>query len=62
MNRIVERFANLKRAGKKALIVYYGAGDPDLAATRKLALAFDKAGADVLEFGVPSAIRWPTVW
>jgi tryptophan synthase alpha chain len=53
MNRIVERFANLKRAGKKALIVYYGAGDPDLAATRKLALAFDKAGADVLEFGVP---------
>lgn len=53
MNRIVERFANLKRQGKKALIVYYGTGDPNLEATRDLALAFDKAGADVLEFGVP---------
>jgi tryptophan synthase alpha chain len=53
MNRIVERFAHLKRQGKKALIVYYGAGDPNVEATRELALAFDKAGADVLEFGVP---------
>lgn len=53
MNRIVERFARLKREGKKAFIVYYGAGDPNLEATRQLALAFDKAGVDVLEFGVP---------
>src|SRR5215470_2621643 len=53
MNRIVERFARLKREGKKGFIVYIGAGDPDLEATRQLALAFDKAGADILEFGVP---------
>jgi len=53
MNRIVERFARLKRDGKKGFIVYIGAGDPDLEATRKLALTFDQAGVDVLELGVP---------
>lgn len=53
MNRIVERFAQLKRAGKKGFVVYIGAGDPNLEATRQLALAFDQAGVDVLELGVP---------
>jgi tryptophan synthase alpha chain len=53
MNRIEERFARLKREGKKAFIVYIGAGDPNLAATHDLALAFDKAGVDILELGVP---------
>ena len=53
MNRIVERFARLRQEQQKALIVYIGAGDPDLDATRRLALACDQAGADVLELGVP---------
>ncbi len=53
MNRIVERFDKLKAAGQKGLVVYIGAGDPTLEATRQLALAFDKAGVDVLELGVP---------
>ncbi len=53
MNRIEERFAQLRRARKKGFIVYIGAGDPNLAATRELALAFDKAGVDILELGVP---------
>lgn len=53
MNRIVEKFATLKRAGKKAFVVYIGAGDPNLDATRRLALAFDAAGVDILELGVP---------
>ncbi len=53
MNRIEERFARLKREGKKAFIVYIGAGDPNLDATRQLALAFDQTGVDVLELGVP---------
>jgi len=53
MNRIAERFARLQQAGRKGLIVYIGAGDPDLEATRQLALAFDRAGVDVLELGVP---------
>ena len=53
MNRIVERFARLKREHRKGFIVYIGAGDPSLEATRQLALAFDKLGVDVLELGVP---------
>jgi tryptophan synthase alpha chain len=53
MNRIEERFAQLRRDGKKGFIVYIGAGDPNLAATRELALVFDKAGVDILELGVP---------
>jgi tryptophan synthase alpha chain len=53
MNRIEARFAQLKRDGKKGFVVYIGAGDPNLEATRRLALAFDKAGVDVLELGVP---------
>ena len=53
MNRIVERFARLKKAGKKGFIVYIGAGDPNLEATRQLSLAFAKASVDILELGVP---------
>ncbi len=53
MNRIVEKFAALKRDRKKGFIVYIGAGDPNLEATRELALSFDKAGVDILELGVP---------
>ena len=53
MNRIVEKFNHLKKAGQKGFIVYIGAGDPNLAATRELALSFDKAGVDILELGVP---------
>lgn len=53
MNRIAAKFARLKAAGKKGFIVYIGAGDPDLNATLKLALAFDHAGVDILELGVP---------
>ncbi|HSY74117.1 MAG TPA: tryptophan synthase subunit alpha [Dongiaceae bacterium] len=53
MNRIVEKFAQLKKAGKKGFIVYIGAGDPNLNATRELALVFDKSGVDILELGVP---------
>jgi tryptophan synthase alpha chain len=53
MNRIEQRFAQLKEQGKKALVTYIGAGDPNLDATRDLVIAFDKAGVDVMELGVP---------
>ena len=53
MNRIVAKFAQLKSAGKKGFVVYIGAGDPDLEATRKLTLAFGQAGVAVVELGVP---------
>src|SRR5881628_3462927 len=53
MNRIVERFARLKREGQKGFVAYIGAGDPNLEATRQLAIVFDGLGVDVLELGVP---------
>jgi tryptophan synthase alpha chain len=53
MNRIDERFAHLRKTGRKGFVVYIGAGDPTLEATRGLGLAFDRLGVDVLELGVP---------
>ncbi|MBI4473756.1 MAG: tryptophan synthase subunit alpha, partial [Acidobacteria bacterium] len=53
MTRISERFARLKSEGLKAFIPYITAGDPSLDATRDLVIALDKAGADVIELGVP---------
>ena len=53
MNRIEQRFAQLKSHNQKGFIVYLGAGDPNLETTRKLSLAFSQAGVDILELGVP---------
>lgn len=52
-NRIDQKFADLRAAGRTALIAYIAAGDPSLDATRELAWAFEKAGVDILELGVP---------
>ncbi len=53
MGRIGEKFAGLHQQGKAALIPFLMAGDPDLGATRTLALEVIRAGADLLELGVP---------
>jgi len=53
MNRIEKKFIDLKKKNKKAFIAFITAGDPDLATTQKLALAFENAGVDILELGVP---------
>src|SRR5690349_9908193 len=52
-NRIDQTFERLRANGQKGFIAYIGAGDPTLAATEALALAFEKAGVDILELGVP---------
>ena len=38
---------------KPGLVIYFTAGDPDLATTRGMAIAAIDAGADVIELGVP---------
>lgn len=53
MTRIEKKFQELKATGRKAFIPYVTAGDPDLKTTVDLILALDKAGADVIEVGVP---------
>lgn len=53
MSRIAEKFAELKKDKKKALITFITAGDPDLAMTGELIPAMEKSGADIIELGVP---------
>jgi tryptophan synthase alpha chain len=52
-NRIDETFSRLRANEGKALIAYIMAGDPSLRDTEELVLALEKAGADVIELGVP---------
>jgi tryptophan synthase alpha chain len=52
-NRIDACFERLRAAGKKAFIPYICAGDPALPQTVELSLALEKAGADILELGLP---------
>ena len=47
MNRIKRKFKELKKAGKKAFIVFITAGYPDLNTTRKLAVALEIGRAHV---------------
>ena len=53
MSRINETFARLKREGRGGLIPFITAGDPNIEATRDLLVALARAGADVIELGVP---------
>jgi tryptophan synthase alpha chain len=53
MSRIVQRFETLKAGGRKALIPYFTAGDPDPESTVDLMHALVGAGADLIELGVP---------
>ena len=53
MSRIAETFANLRRDRRPGLVTYTTAGDPDLGRSADILKALDRAGADVLEVGVP---------
>src|SRR5208283_5327726 len=51
--RIADRFRDLRSKNAKGLVVYLTAGDPNLDATGELLVALERAGADVIELGVP---------
>jgi tryptophan synthase alpha chain len=53
MSRIQGTFEKLRRSGRKALIPYITAGDPDPGATVPIMHAMVRSGADVVELGVP---------
>jgi tryptophan synthase alpha chain len=53
MSRITETFRRLESNGQTALVVYLTAGDPSLAATERLLPILARAGADIIEIGVP---------
>jgi tryptophan synthase alpha chain len=51
--RIDKRFAALKNEGRVALVTFTMAGDPDTETSLAIAKALPRAGADVLELGMP---------
>jgi len=53
MGRLADAFRDLRASGRKALIPFVTAGDPDLDTTQALVLAMAEAGADAVEIGVP---------
>jgi len=53
VSRIAARFAELKQAGRGALIPFVEAWDPDQATSMALLRGMPEAGADLIEIGVP---------
>ncbi|MEE7548903.1 tryptophan synthase subunit alpha [Xanthomonas sp. Kuri4-1] len=53
MRRIDETFHRLRASSRKALIPFVTAGDPSLEATVPVMHALARAGADIIELGVP---------
>jgi len=53
MNRIIKTFETLKSSGRKGLVGYMTAGDPDADTSLKNILAAVEHGLDVLELGIP---------
>ena len=51
MSRIDDRFKSLN--GKKALVAFFTAGDPDLSASKDIFSVIEQGGADIIEIGVP---------
>lgn len=53
MSRISERFTTLRANKQTGLVTYVTAGDPDLERSAEIIKRLDRAGADVIELGVP---------
>jgi tryptophan synthase alpha chain len=53
MSRLTQTFARLRDNGRGGLVTYLTAGDPDAERSAALMVAVARAGADVLEVGVP---------
>ena len=51
--RIDRRFAALKQEARAALVTFVTAGDPDYDTSLKIIQGLPKAGADIIEFGMP---------
>ena len=51
--RLTDTFARLRNGGGPGLVTYVTAGDPGYARSKAIVLALDRAGADVIELGVP---------
>src|SRR5262245_64082003 len=52
-SRLAATFSRLRAGKTPGLVTYVTAGDPDLPRTEGILRALDRAGADVMEIGVP---------
>ncbi len=53
MSRLAQTFERLRASGTRGLVTYITAGDPDLPRTEGILRALERAGADVVEVGIP---------
>jgi len=53
MNRITNKFNELREKERIALVTYITAGDPSLESTEEIVLKLEESGADIIELGVP---------
>lgn len=53
MTRLSDKLESMRKANKKALFIYITAGAPDFETTIEAVKAAEKAGADVIEIGIP---------
>lgn len=53
MSRIDAAFRELRQIGRTGLVTYVTAGDPSLELSRDILVRLDRAGADIIEVGIP---------
>ena len=53
MSRLAGTFERLRNTGRPGLVTYVTAGDPDVDTSERILIALARAGADVIEVGVP---------
>jgi len=53
MNRITEKFKEIRRKGDKALVAYFTAGIPSIRGTVEIIRKAEDAGVDIVEIGIP---------
>jgi len=53
LGRIEKAFTHLKQQGRKGFILFITAGDPDLSTTEQILIELARAGATLIELGVP---------
>src|SRR5438094_5453357 len=53
LGRITDSFARIRSERRPGLVTYTTAGDPDLPRSAEILKALDRAGADVIEVGIP---------
>ncbi len=52
-NRLIQKIDESKKSGKKLFCAFVTFGYPNMSATERLIVDFEKAGVDIIELGFP---------